>query len=269
MIGWLALQLAFGDRAGSASTPGAIHELAQQPFGLACWSGWWRSGCSCWCVWRAARGGLLGHRDERRGSAGPQAARRRPARAVVYGVHLVRAAVAVGERIRGLVEQWHRLHDRQADGPARRSAPGRAVGVGIAGGRGRGGRQGVDRQVRRARSTRRARSGRSGTAYVWLGRVGYVAKGVAFGDRRWPVRATRRSPTRRTSPADSTRRCTEVLEQPFGPALLSAIALGIVCYGLFCFAGRATSIAERPALTDRSACAGWAHGEHPTKSMWW
>ena len=28
----------------------------------------------------------------------------------------------------------------------------------------------------------------------------------------------------------------EVLEQPFGPFLLGAIALGIGCYGLFCFA---------------------------------
>ena len=34
VIGWLALQLALGDRSGSASSTGAIRELAEQPFGL-------------------------------------------------------------------------------------------------------------------------------------------------------------------------------------------------------------------------------------------
>ena len=33
MIGWLALQLAFGDREGQTSSTGALQELAQQPFG--------------------------------------------------------------------------------------------------------------------------------------------------------------------------------------------------------------------------------------------
>jgi len=28
----------------------------------------------------------------------------------------------------------------------------------------------------------------------------------------------------------------KVLQQPFGPFLLGAIAAGIICYGLFCFA---------------------------------
>ena len=34
VIGWLALQLALGDPSGSASSTGAIRELAEQPFGL-------------------------------------------------------------------------------------------------------------------------------------------------------------------------------------------------------------------------------------------
>src|SRR3954449_6132384 len=32
-IGWLAVQLAFGNRKGQASSSGAMRELAQQPFG--------------------------------------------------------------------------------------------------------------------------------------------------------------------------------------------------------------------------------------------
>ena len=33
LIGWLALQLAFGDRSEKASSKGAMQELAQQPYG--------------------------------------------------------------------------------------------------------------------------------------------------------------------------------------------------------------------------------------------
>ncbi|MDI4659287.1 DUF1206 domain-containing protein, partial [Xanthobacter autotrophicus] len=33
MIAWLAIQLAFGDREGQANNQGAMHQLAQQPFG--------------------------------------------------------------------------------------------------------------------------------------------------------------------------------------------------------------------------------------------
>ena len=33
LIGWLAIQLALGDHSESASTKGAMSELAQQPFG--------------------------------------------------------------------------------------------------------------------------------------------------------------------------------------------------------------------------------------------
>ena len=41
---------------------------------------------------------------------------------------------------------------------------------------------------------------------------------------------------RRRSPAGSTRHCTRCSQQPFGPFLLVLIALGLGCYGLFCFA---------------------------------
>ena len=47
LIGWLAVQLALGDRSEKASTKGALAELAQQPFGRR-WCGRSRSGCSCW-----------------------------------------------------------------------------------------------------------------------------------------------------------------------------------------------------------------------------
>ena len=39
LIGWLAVQLAFGDREGKPSSSGAMHQLAEQPFGgLLIWA---------------------------------------------------------------------------------------------------------------------------------------------------------------------------------------------------------------------------------------
>ena len=95
VVGWLAVQLAFGDREGSASTSGAIHELAQQPFG----------GVLVWLVavgmyllaaWQVIEA-LLGHRDQ----DGADRVRKRltsAGKAVVYAVIATSALkVAIGE----------------------------------------------------------------------------------------------------------------------------------------------------------------------------
>lgn len=80
-----------------------------------------------------------------------------------------------------------------------------------------------------------ATSGDSGSAVILLGRVGYVAKGVAvavvgilFG---WA--ALSYDPEKAGGLDDALR---TVRDQPFGPYLLSAIAVGIAAFGLFCFA---------------------------------
>ena len=78
--------------------------------------------------------------------------------------------------------------------------------------------------------------GYSGAAYLLLGKVGHIAKGIALGHRRRPVRATPASPTSRASPAASTRPCRRSSSSPSGPVMLIAIGVGIACYGLFCFA---------------------------------
>ncbi len=83
--------------------------------------------------------------------------------------------------------------------------------------------------------TAEGRSGEAGTAYIWLGRVGYVAKGIAIGivGVLFVYAAVSHEPKKSGGLDDALH---TVLQQPFGPFLLGAIALGIGCYGLFCFA---------------------------------
>jgi hypothetical protein len=78
-------------------------------------------------------------------------------------------------------------------------------------------------------------SGPSGTLYVWLGRVGCVAKGIAFaivGGLFCYAAATHEA----DKSGGLDQALSEVLEKPLGPYLLAAIALGFAAYGLFCFA---------------------------------
>ena len=80
-----------------------------------------------------------------------------------------------------------------------------------------------------------ATSGDSGSAVIVLGRVGYVAKGVAIGVVGilfgWAALAY--DPEKAGGLDDALR---TVRDQPFGPYLLSAVALGLAGFGLFCFA---------------------------------
>ena len=64
------------------------------------------------------------------------------------------------------------------------------------------------------------KSGTSGTAYLWFGKVGYTAKGVAFGivGSLFLYAALTHDP-KKSGGLDQALR--EVLQQPFGPVLLS------------------------------------------------
>lgn len=80
-----------------------------------------------------------------------------------------------------------------------------------------------------------ATTGRTGTAVLWLGRVGYTAKGVGFaviGALFFSAAVTR--------DADNAGGLDQALQtlkqQPFGPYLLAAVGIGFVAFGLYCFA---------------------------------
>lgn len=228
MVAWLALQLAFGDQAGSASSAGALHELAQQPFGeVLVWLV--AGGLLLLVVWRGLDA-LAGHREDdgatrvrkRLGSAGM---------AVVYaalGVSAVQTALGSGSKS-GQDSTTAKLMDLPA-GQLLVGAVGLTV-LAVGGGlvlRGFNGKfaEHLDAE---------GRSGDSGSAYLFLGKAGHLAKGLAIGIVGGLfIYAAVTHEAQRSGGLDQALQ--KVLEQPFGQWLLAAIALGIACYGLFCFA---------------------------------
>ena len=229
LIGWLAVQLAIGDREGSASSTGALKQLAEQPFGTALV---WVVGLGMvlLVLWQGIEA-AVGHRDadddlkrarKRATSAG---------KAVVYAVIAVSAVrVATGSSSGGGTDS---TTARLMDLPGGQLIVG-AIGLGVIA-------VGVVLLVMAWRESYlkkldgEGRSGSTGTAYRWLGRAGHVAKGVALG-----VVGGLFLYAAATHEADKSggldQALQRVLEQPFGPVLLTLIGLGFAAFGLFCFA---------------------------------
>lgn len=229
VVGWLALQLALGDRSGPASGNGAVRELAQQPFGLVIV--WLVAvGMFLLMVWRLLVAGV-GHRGE----DGFTRTRRRitsAGRAVLYG-YLSWAALSVATGAGSSQGGTDSTTAKVMNLPAGQLLVG-AVGVAIALiGAALVRRSWTDEFAKEMDG--QGRSGSSGTVYVWLGKVGCVAKGVAYGiiGALFVYAAATHEP-RRSAGLDQA--LAEVLRQPQGPYLLGAIAVGIAAYGLFCFA---------------------------------
>jgi hypothetical protein len=81
----------------------------------------------------------------------------------------------------------------------------------------------------------RGTTGDTGKAYRIVGKIGYIAKGIAFmivGGLFVAAGVTHHA--KKSGGLDQALHT--VLQQPFGPFLLILIAAGIACYGLFCFA---------------------------------
>jgi hypothetical protein len=228
LIGWLGLQLAFGDYAGAPDPQGALRTLAQQPGGEGLL---WVTGIGLFvlALWQVTEA-LWGHTREdgakrhleRVGSAG---------RAVIYALLGFSALkTATGSSSSSNEDSMTR---KLLDLPA-----GQLIEVGV----------GVGIIVMAVVHFRhgfiasfdkdldiRAFSGSSGTAVKRLGQVGYVAKGVAFtvlgGLFIWAGATYDAS---KAGGLDTALRT--LLEAPVGPWLLAVVAAGIICFGLYCFA---------------------------------
>ena len=81
----------------------------------------------------------------------------------------------------------------------------------------------------------RVPAGTAGKAVVVLGVVGYVAKGVAVGvvGILFIVAAATADPSQATGLDGALR---SMLELPFGGVILVAVGIGVIAYGLYCFA---------------------------------
>jgi hypothetical protein len=74
--------------------------------------------------------------------------------------------------------------------------------------------------------------GTAGRGVMWLGTAGYAAKGVALAVLGvLVVVATVRSDPEQSSGLDGALKALQ--EQPFGAWILGAVALGLICYGVF------------------------------------
>jgi hypothetical protein len=231
VVAWLALQLAFGEKSGSASSTGALHELAQSSFGaVLIWLV--TIGMFLLVLWRLLEA-AVGHQDE----DGAKKVRKQltsVGKAIIYGsVALTAFKIATGS---GSSSKKSGTDDTTAtvmNWPAGQwlvALIGLAI---IAYGVNLGRRAWTEKF--REHLTAEGKSGDAGTAYIWFGKVGYMAKGIAFAIVGGLfVYAAVTHDAKKSGGLDVALH--KVLQQPFGPFLLGLIAVGIGCYGLFCFA---------------------------------
>lgn len=228
VLAWLAINLAFGNREGKADTTGAVQELAGQPMGgVLVWAV--AVGMFFLVVWQGLEA-CFGHRGEddgkrtlkRLASAG---------KAVVYAVIGVSAVrIAAGSSSSGGTDS---TTAKLMDLPAGQVLVG-LVGIAIIG-------VGVGLIVVAYRESylknfeSEGTTGSAGRLYRWAGRAGHGAKGVALGVVGglflW---AAIDHQAKKSGGLDVALRT--ILDQPFGPALLTLIGVGVACYGVFCFA---------------------------------
>ena len=230
MLAWLAVQLAFGDKSENASNSGALHALAEQPLGAV-------------LVWLIAIGKVLlvvwrllefavGYQDE------DDTTKRWRKRLAALGKAAIYAAVA-----------WTAFRIATGEGSGGGGTdsttaklmglPGGQFIVGVVGlviiGFGavlvvRGWTEKFTEKL-----DVQGQSGKDGSAYVLFGKIGYIAKGIAIGivGGLFAYAAITHDPD---ESGGLDQALQTVLEQPFGQVLLLAIAVGIGCYGLLCFA---------------------------------
>ncbi len=231
VIAATALPLAWGDRSsGTASQQGAFSQMAQQPLGDVLLTAV-ALGLVCMCLWQALEA-VTGHRDAQ---GGKRIVKRTVSggRAVVYAALAWSAAsTAWGTDGSGSGGSTESLTARLMSAPGGTLLVG-AVGLGIVGvglalayhGWSEGFLEHLDH---------RATSGGTRAPAVLLGKVGYVAKGVALGviGALFLTAALQHQP-RESGGLDQALH--ELLRQPAGPALLAVVALGLGAFGVYCF----------------------------------
>ena len=233
LVAWLVLRLAFGDRSGSASGSGAMHTLAQSAVGrLTLYA--IAAGFAALAMWHGVeavlgyhRFGLVEKLSNRLVSA---------VKVVVFaviGVNALLLATGSSSTSGGTGGSPDGYTARLMSLPAGPLLVGLVgavivvVGLVLA-------YFGLARNFRETMS-HQGRSGRVGRAYVVLGVVGYVSRGIAIGlvGGLFVYAALTHDP-QKSGGLDQALQ--DVLAQPFGAPALVLMALGLACFGLFCFA---------------------------------
>lgn len=227
LIAWIAVQIAWGgqDSGQQASNTGALSELASKPFGgvalVVCAVGLYA--LVLWQLIEAA----IGHTHV----SGRKRLGRRlgsVAKAVTYAVIGFSATrVLLGAGGGGGEQQQESLTAQIMQAPGGRIAIALlglvVVGVGIFQ---------IVKGIRR--SFYQDLDGQVPGAGKVLGVVGYIAKGIAVGvvGFLFTWAAWQHNPE---AAGDTNSALRSIVQQPFGPFLLSMVAAGIAAFGLFCF----------------------------------
>jgi len=232
VVAWLALQLALGDQSGSASSTGALHKLAKSSFGaILIWL--IAFGMLFLVVWRLLDA-ALGHREETEDKKRLRKRLVSAAKAVLYGAIALSAfKIALGS---GSSSKKSGTDDTTA---TIMGWPGGQLIVGLIGlaiiAYGANQVRVAWTEKFRKHLDAEGNSGEASRAYILFGKAGYMAKGIAFaviGGLFCYAAVTHDA--KKSGGLDVALH--KVLQQPFGPFLLGLIAVGIACYGLFCFA---------------------------------
>lgn len=233
VVAWLAVQLALGEQEGSADASGAIQQLKEQPLGeFLVWAV--GIGMILLAVWQLLEA-IFGYRDEE----GFTQVRKRLTAAGKAVVFTIIGITAINAATGSSSSSSSKKSSTDSMTATVMGWPGGQVIVCLVGAAiiGAGGYL-----IYRAYSEKFAKhinaegkSGQSGRAYVWFGKAGYTAKGITFGIiGALFVYAGLTHNAKKSGGLDQALH--ELLQQPFGPVLLIAVALGLACYGLFCFA---------------------------------
>jgi hypothetical protein len=231
LIAWIALQVAWGD-GGDASSHGALHTVARQPFGEPLL---WIAACGLWALalWQVMTA-IAGHTSET--DARQRTIKRLSAlgRAVVYAVIGASAArTATGSGGSSEDAKGEGLTADVLSAPAGRALVA-VIGVVILAVAVRHVHRGISDNFTHDLEPA-ATSGASGSAVLLVGRVGYVGKGAAIGvvGMLFGWAALAYDPEKAGGLDDALK---TIRDQPFGPYLLTFVALGLAAFGLFCFA---------------------------------
>lgn len=218
LIAWIALQLAWGKSSGDADQQGALQELAGKPFGDAVL---WvvAAGLLALVIWRVLEL-VYGYLDL-------EGKVQSIGRGLVYlALSISAAKVAMGSAGSSSNQQSGLSAKLMQNGAGRVLIV--IVGlvvfaVGI-------------RQVYKSVTKKFTEDlvGGVSESTILLGRIGYAAKGVAFvivgGLFAW---ASFSYDAKKAGGLDTALRT--IKDQPFGSVLLTLMAVGLACFGLYCF----------------------------------
>lgn len=232
LVAGLIIRLALGDRSGSVSPEGALKEVGEQPFGtqllvvVAV-------GMALLVGWRLLDA-LTAHGDE----DDAQLWGSRAGDLLKAGLYAALAWNAVklaigGESGGGSGGGTRGMTAELMDLPMGRVLVG-AVGLGVIVYGAAQVWKGLNKEHREHLASE-GKSGTAGSAYLVLGQLGYIAKGIVAGlVGVLFLYAAITHEARKSGGVDGAIR--QVLDQPFGAPLLVAVGVGIGCYGAFALA---------------------------------